>query len=63
MKKPLKAFKGVGQTLGGITKPSRLVPSALDKTTQKSDSPENPISVTVTNKHPGNAKNRLILNR
>lgn len=53
VKKPLKAFKGVGQTLGGVTKPSRLVPSALDKTTQKSDSPENHISVTVTNKHPG----------
>lgn len=52
VKKPLKAFKGVGQTLGGDTKPSRLVATTLNKTTQKSDSPELPISVSVTNKHP-----------
>lgn len=53
-KKPLKAFKGTGQTLGGETKPSRLV--ASHKSTHKPDTPDEPahkISVTVTNKHPG----------
>ncbi|CAC5409942.1 unnamed protein product [Mytilus coruscus] len=56
IKKPLKAFKGVGQTLGGGIQPSRLVASTLNKTTQKSDTPENPehpISVSVTSKRPG----------
>ncbi|XP_052088934.1 UBX domain-containing protein 11-like isoform X3 [Mytilus californianus] len=56
IKKPLKAFKGVGQTLGGGIQPSRLVASTLNKTTQKSETPENPehpISVSVTSKRPG----------
>ena len=34
------AFKGAGQMLGGETKPSRLVPSNLDKATQRDDNPE-----------------------
>ena len=57
VKKPLKAFKGVGQTLGGETKPSRLVNSKLNKTTQKSETPDSThetISVSVTSKPPGN---------
>ncbi|CAG2231551.1 unnamed protein product [Mytilus edulis] len=42
--------------LGGGIQPSRLVASTLNKTTQKSDThenPEHPISVSVTNKRPG----------
>ena len=45
-------FKGVGQTLGGETKPSRLVPTKLEDKTTDTEEPANP-DVETTSQLPG----------
>ena len=46
-------FKGVGQTLGGETKPSRLVPTKLEDKTTDTEEPADP-NIETTSQLPGN---------
>ncbi len=51
----VETFTGVGQVLGGDTKPSRLVQSNLNKATHKVEQPH----TDVTSELPGNFRIRL----
>ena len=47
-----KVFKGVGQTLGGETRPSRLVPSNLEDKSTDTQEPAEP-KIETTSQLPG----------